>query len=82
MADPNVGFEIALNAPPYKGVRGKGNATLTKENVSDTLHEVIVRFLGDTTSNLARWLLGRADEEYVIEIAPSWITSWDYSERM
>ena len=82
MADPNVGFEIALNAPPYKGVRGKGNATLTKENVSDTLHEVIVRFLGDTTSNLARWLLGRADEEYVIEITPSWITSWDYSERM
>lgn len=82
MADPNVGFEIALNAPPYKGVRGKGNATLTKENVSDTLQEVIVRFLGDTTSNLARWLLGRADEEYVIEITPSWITSWDYSERM
>ena len=82
MADPNVGFEIALNAPPYKGVRGKGNATLTKENVSDTLLEVSVRFLGDTTSNLARWLLGRADEEYVIEITPSWITSWDYSERM
>ena len=82
MADPNVGFEIALNAPPYKGVRGKGNATLTKENVSDTLHEVIVRFLGNTNSNLARWLLGRADEEYVIEITPSWITSWDYSERM
>lgn len=82
MADPNVGFEIALNEPPYKGVRGKGHATLTQENVSDTLHEVIVRFLGDTNSDLARWLLGRADEEYVIKITPSWITSWDYSERM
>tara|TARA_A100001011_G_C13933503_1_gene684170 strand:- start:50 stop:493 length:444 start_codon:yes stop_codon:yes gene_type:complete len=82
MADPRVGFEIALNEPPYKGVRGKGNAKLTQENVSNTLHKVIVRFLGNTNSNLARWLLGRADEEYVIKITPSWITSWDYSERM
>ncbi len=82
MADPRVGFEIALNDPPYKGVRGKGNAKLTQENVSNTLHEVIVRFLGSTNSNLARWLLGRAEEEYVIKITPSWITSWDYSERM
>tara|TARA_A100001011_G_scaffold383596_1_gene455021 strand:+ start:1129 stop:1572 length:444 start_codon:yes stop_codon:yes gene_type:complete len=82
MADPRVGFEIALNEPPYKGVRGKGNAKLTQENVSNTLHEVIVHFLGSTDSKLARWLLGRAEEEYVIKITPSWITSWDYSERM
>ena len=82
MADPRVGFEIALNDPPYKGVRGKGNAKLTQENVSNSLQEVIVRFLGSTNSNLARWLLGRAEEEYVIKITPSWITSWDYSERM
>ena len=82
MADPRVGFEIASNEPPYKGVRGKGNAKLTQENVSNTLHEVIVRFLGSTNSNLARWLLGRAEEEYVIKITPNWITSWDYSERM
>ena len=82
MADPRVGFEIALNEPPYKGVRGKGNAKLTQENVSNTLHEVIVHFLGSPDSNLARWLLGRAEEEYVIKITPSWITSWDYSERM
>ena len=82
MADPRVGFEIALNEPPYKGVRGKGNARLTQENVSNTLHEVIVRFLGSTDSYLARWLLGRAEQEYVIKITPNWITAWDYSERM
>ena len=82
MADPRVGFEVALNEPPYKGVRGKGNARLTQENVSNTLHEVIVRFLGSTDSYLARWLLGRAEQEYVIKITPNWITAWDYSERM
>ena len=82
MADPRGGFEVALNEHHYKGVRGKGNVKLTQENVSNTLHEVIVRFLGSTDSYLARWLLGRAEEEYVINITPSWITSWDYSERM
>ena len=82
MADPRVGFEVALNEPPYKGVRGKGTARLTQENVSNTLHEVIVRFLGSTDSYLARWLLGRAEQEYVIKITPNWITAWDYSERM
>lgn len=80
--NPKVGFEIALNDPPYKGVRGKGVVRLTQDDVADRLNNVILRFLGDTSSGLARWLLGRAEQEYVIEIAPSWITSWDYSERM
>jgi hypothetical protein len=41
-----------------------------------------MRYLGKRESRLAQWLLGRADEEYVVRIAPSWITSWDFSERM
>lgn len=80
--NPRVGFEIALNEPPYKGVRGKGVARLTQDGVADRLNSVILRFLGDTASGLAKWLLGRSEQEYVIEISPDWITSWDYSERM
>jgi hypothetical protein len=31
---------------------------------------------------LAKWLLDRKDDEYVLELSPSWMTSWDYGHRM
>jgi len=75
-------FEIAPNDPPYKGVRGRGQVTLTHAGVEDTLHKLIDRYLGDSNDSLAKWLLDRKEEEYVIELSPSWITSWDYGHRM
>ena len=75
-------FEIAPNEPPYKGVRGRGEVTLTRIDVEKTLRKLIGRYLGDSNHSLAQWLLSRADQEYVIEIKPSWITSWDYGHRM
>ncbi|MDG1444659.1 MAG: pyridoxamine 5'-phosphate oxidase family protein [Pseudomonadales bacterium] len=75
-------FEIAPNDPPYKGVRGRGRVILTRVGVEETLHKLIGRYLGDSNDSLARWLLDRKDDEYVLELSPSWITSWDYGHRM
>lgn len=75
-------FEIAPNDPPYKGVRGRGQVTFTQVGVEETLHKLIGRYLGDSNDSLAKWLLDRKQDEYVIELSPSWITSWDYGHRM
>lgn len=82
LANQKCSFEIAPNDPPYCGVRGKAMATLSKDYALETLSAVIPRYLGDTESRLAKWLIGRSDEEYVIRLRPVQLTSWDYSERM
>ncbi len=82
MANAQCAFEIAPNEPPYRGVRGKAVVTLSKDHARETLSTVIPRYLGDTDSRLAKWLIGRSDEEYVLRLTPVQLTSWDYSERM
>lgn len=82
MANKKCAFEIAPNDPPYQGVRGKATATLTKDDAGDVLPVLIERYLGNADSGIAKWLLGRIEEEYVIRLEPVRITSWDYSERM
>lgn len=80
--NPNCGFEIAADTAPYRGVRGQGTASLGREGAGAQLEGLLLRYLGSTDSKLARWLLSRASEEYLVCITPTWITSWDYSERM
>ncbi|MCB1647202.1 MAG: pyridoxamine 5'-phosphate oxidase family protein [Pseudomonadales bacterium] len=75
-------FEIAPNEPPYRGVRGKAVVTLTSEQALETLTNLLRRYLGGTDSHLAKWLLGRIDDEYVLRLTPVRLTSWDYAERM
>ena len=75
-------FEIAPNTPPYYGVRGKAAVTLSKDGALETLTNLMSRYLGGTESSLAKWLIGRSDEEYVLRLKPAQMTSWDYRERM
>ncbi|MEA5386726.1 hypothetical protein VB779_06340 [Haloarculaceae archaeon H-GB11] len=46
------------------------------------LESLIVRYLGDTDSSLATWLLEDEREEVRIRIQPEVVYSWDYSDRM
>jgi hypothetical protein len=80
--DSRCGFEIAVNDPPYRGVRGQGEARLERDGARELLERLLVRYLDSTDSSLGRFLLGRADEELVVRLQPSWIASWDYSDRM
>ena len=81
-ANNKCAFEIAPNNPPYHGVRGKALATLSTDGSLEILTTVIQRYLGATDSRLAKWLIGRSAEEYVVRLKPVSLTSWDYSERM
>jgi nitroimidazol reductase NimA-like FMN-containing flavoprotein (pyridoxamine 5'-phosphate oxidase superfamily) len=80
--NPRIGFEIASDRPPYRGVRGKAIVSLEREGVAEVLNSLIDRYLTDRNDSLAKWLLSRIDEENVLRIEPELITSWDYSNRM
>lgn len=77
-----VAFEVSTNDYPYKGVRGKAEVELRKDDAEPVLKALINKYLGDSNSQLASWLLGRAKEEYAIKISPTFINSWDFSDRM
>lgn len=77
-----VGFEVAPNEPPYRGVRGQGDATVSEEGGGDVLVGLLEHYLGGVDSQLASWLLSRSEDELLITITPTRWFSWDYTERM
>jgi len=80
--DSEVTFDVSTNHPPYRGVRGNGTATMSADETKATLRALIERYLGDTDSSLAEWLLNDAREEIRIRIRPNEMYSWDYTDRM
>lgn len=80
--DNRVGFEVAGDEPPYRGVRGTGIAQLVEEGVEETLRALIDRYQGPQRTSLSEWLLGRIDNEIAIRIQPRTMSSWDYTPRM
>jgi len=80
--DPRCGFEIAGDTPPYRGVRGKGQASLHPEHGGKVLKQLLERYEISSNSKLAAMLLSRIDQEVAIRIEPDRISSWDFSERM
>jgi hypothetical protein len=80
--DPRCAFEVSVETPPYRGVRGTGVATLHDDRGEEILRVLIERYLGDTDSKLASFLLARVDQETAIAIEPQTLFSWDFKERM
>jgi hypothetical protein len=80
--DPRCGFEVSVESPPYRGIRGPGSATLHPGRGEEILRTLLDRYLGDATSRIARLLLERVETETAIAIEPQAIISWDYRERM
>jgi nitroimidazol reductase NimA-like FMN-containing flavoprotein (pyridoxamine 5'-phosphate oxidase superfamily) len=80
--NPKVGFEVAVNEPPYFGISGRGNARLVSGDASDMLTALTERYLEGRDAKLKNWLLSRADTEVIIELTPLQITSWDFRKRM
>ena len=79
---PRCGFEVAGDTPPYHGVRGRAEVVLDHAAGAATLDRLLERYLGGTTSPLAKRLRLGASDEVCIRLRPVSITSWDYGERM
>ena len=82
LANNKVGFDIGVNTPPYKGVRGQGTASLVREGAAEILTTLLHRYDIGSDSSLGQWLLSRVDGEYAIRIAIKRISAWDYTRRM
>ena len=80
--DSQVAFEVSENRPPYRGVRGNGTASLSRDEGKAVLEDLLERYLDGTDSELARWLLSPEREEVRIRIRPRRVYSWDYTDRM
>ena len=81
-ADPRCGFEVSPDQPPYRGVRGRAEATLAQNGGGPLLERLLARYAIPRDGGLARWLLARADEEVVISLSPLRVLTWDYGRRM
>ncbi len=80
--EPRCGFEVAPDAPPYHGVRGRGVATIEAARGAEVLGLLVDRYLGTRESPFARWLFARAATEVAIRIEPASLSSWDFGARM
>jgi nitroimidazol reductase NimA-like FMN-containing flavoprotein (pyridoxamine 5'-phosphate oxidase superfamily) len=81
-ADDGVAFEVSTNDPPYRGVRGRGTATVVPESGKETLRSLLERYLGGTDSALAERLLDPERDEVAIRVDPERCYSWDFTDRM
>ena len=79
---PVCGFEVAADAPPYRGVRGRATVDLDPSSGADTLDRLLVRYLGAVDVPLGERLRARAHDEVAFRVRPVSMTSWDYGERM
>ena len=81
-SNPRCGFELSPNEPPYFGLRGYADAEIQSTGAAELLEKLIVKYLGNTNSSLARHLLEKSDSEVMIKLTPRNIFTWDYRERM
>lgn len=80
--NPQCGFEIAADTPPYCGVRGQGIARIDAGLGATILQRLLARYLGDTENPLAQQLMVRKQTEVAIAIEPVNIFTWNYTDRM
>ena len=80
--DPRCAFDVSVESPPYRGVRGPGLATLHDDRGEEILRTLMDRYLENPPSRLTDFLLARAANETAIAIEPQTLVSWDYRERM
>jgi nitroimidazol reductase NimA-like FMN-containing flavoprotein (pyridoxamine 5'-phosphate oxidase superfamily) len=80
--EPRCGFEIAGDDPPYRGVRGRAEVVLDDHSGGPVLELLLDKYLGGTSSPLARQLMAHAADEVCLRLRPNSLISWDYTARM
>ncbi|MCP5199688.1 MAG: pyridoxamine 5'-phosphate oxidase family protein [Gammaproteobacteria bacterium] len=80
--DGRVGFELAVNEPPYYGIRGQAEARLLDDDPAPLLAALAEHYLEGRDRALREWLLSRTATEVVVALTPHRITSWDFRGRM
>jgi general stress protein 26 len=78
-------FCIDDPTPLYKGVRGKATVKINDEDISHNLSitkKLVMKNTGSLEDPIAKWLLSETENgnEVILEISPSYYSTWDYSK--
>jgi len=77
-------FCIDDDSAPYKGVRGKGTASIIYDvNKSlSFLEKILLKYTGNLENKIAKFLLDsvKNEESVIIEITPRFFATWDHSK--
>ncbi|MBV9667762.1 MAG: pyridoxamine 5'-phosphate oxidase family protein [Nitrososphaeraceae archaeon] len=79
-------FSIDDENHPYKGVKGRGIATISEEIQKNLpiVEKINIKYLGTLEHPLAKMILEntRSGTEVVIEITPRFFSAWDFGKAM
>nr|WP_294806159.1 pyridoxamine 5'-phosphate oxidase family protein [uncultured Nitrososphaera sp.] len=79
-------FSIDDENFPYKGVKGRGEASMSEDKQKNMklMERINLKYLGTLEHPLAKMLMERAEDEteLVIEITPKFYSAWDFGKAM
>jgi PPOX class probable F420-dependent enzyme len=82
---PTIYFSIDDENPPYKGVKGKGIATIVEEDpnrIVPQADKISMKYLGTLDHPVAKTITDGAKkgEVVLVEISPKFFSTWDYGK--
>src|SRR5919109_4839954 len=81
---PTIYFSIDDENPPYKGVKGKGVATIIEDpnRIVPKADKISIKYLGTLDHPVAKMITDDAKKGVVVlvEISPKFFSTWDYSK--
>jgi hypothetical protein len=82
---PTIYFSIDGENPPYKGVKGKGNATVVEDpnRIVSQAEKISMKYLGTLDHPVAKEMADRSKsgEGVLVEISPQFFSTWDFGKR-
>jgi PPOX class probable F420-dependent enzyme len=81
---PTIYFSIDDSNPPYKGVKGKGNATIVEDpnRIVPQAEKISIKYLGTLDHPAAKEMADRSKngEGILVEISPKFFSTWDFGK--
>ncbi len=81
---PTIYFSIDDENPPYKGVKGKGIATMVEDanRIVPRADKISMKYLGTLDHPVAKMITDGAKkgEVVLVEISPKFFSTWDYGK--
>jgi PPOX class probable F420-dependent enzyme len=81
---PTIYFSIDDENPPYRGVKGKGSATIFEDpnRIVPKAEKVSMKYIGTLDHPAAKEMVNRSKngEGVLVEIIPKFFSTWDFGK--
>jgi PPOX class probable F420-dependent enzyme len=81
---PTIYFSVDDENPPYKGVKGKGIATIVEDpnRIIPQAEKISMKYLGTVNHPAAKEMADRSKngEGVLVEISPKFFSTWDFGK--